>query len=325
MPESWPGLGLVQWLYEHRTAPATALFQGSTLLGEIEGYVLVVSLIFVAYDKGLAFRLAALVLVAMSLNHLLKILIANPRPFVAEGTFAEKWAVSAERAQELATEYSTPSGHAMAGSAFYGFLLASVRSRPVRAAAIAAILLTGLSRPYLGVHYLEDVLLGWALGIPIAVFAWRFREALASAWGRRSLPARLAIVFAASLALWLVTRAQGDPDPEAPPLAFVSYTGFLAGIVLAFPLEARWVGFDPRSASAPRKVLRFALCVALVMSTLLLLDPAFGLLASDASLAGQALRYLRYALAAVAGILLGPFLFVRLGLAEATPLRHART
>ena len=57
----------------------TWLFQFFTFLGEIEGYVLVISLIFVAYDKKLAFRLSVMALVAMSLNFLLKTVIANPR------------------------------------------------------------------------------------------------------------------------------------------------------------------------------------------------------------------------------------------------------
>ncbi len=171
MPESSFHLDLVQFLFENRNGPATALFQLFTLLGEIEGYVLVVCLIYVAYDKKLAFRLSVLALVTMSLNHLLKTLIANPRPFISEGTYAEKWAVSAAKAAELATEYSTPSGHAMAGSCFYSYLYASVKNRSVRIAAIVSILLMGLSRPYLGVHYLEDVFLGWALGISMAVFS----------------------------------------------------------------------------------------------------------------------------------------------------------
>ena len=141
MTESGFSLDLIQFLFENRTAPATALFQLFTFLGEIEGYVLVVCLIYVAYDKKLAVRLAVLALVTMSLNHVLKSLIANPRPFIGEGTYAEKWAVSASKAEELATEYSTPSGHAMTGASFYSYLYASVKNRYVRIAAIAALLL----------------------------------------------------------------------------------------------------------------------------------------------------------------------------------------
>ncbi len=318
MPESSFSLELVQFLFENRNGPATALFQLFTLLGEIEGYVLVVCLIYVAYDKKLAFRLSVLALVTMSLNHLLKTFIANPRPFIGEGTYAEKWAVSTAKAQELATEYSTPSGHAMAGSCFYSYLYASVKNRAVRIAAIVSLLLMGLSRPYLGVHYLEDVFLGWAVGISIAVFSMKFAENIGNAWNKRSLQHQVLIVVAGSIVLWLGTGALDDSNAQGQPLAFLSYTGFLAGIVFAFPLEEKWIGFDPRSSTALCKILRCVLSVALVIGTLLLLDEAFGIVASDSSLLGNALRYVRYAIAAIAGTFLGPFLFVRLGLAETT-------
>jgi membrane-associated phospholipid phosphatase len=62
-------------------------------------------------------------------------------------------------------EFSTPSGHATAAAAFYTYLYGKVCSRAVRIVAVAAILIIGISRPYLGVHYFEDVFLGWALGV----------------------------------------------------------------------------------------------------------------------------------------------------------------
>lgn len=309
-------LDWIQWLLEHRTGPATVLFQLFTFLGDVEGYVLVVALIHAVYDKKLALRLAVVALVAMSLNHLLKTLVANPRPFIQEGTYAEKWAVSSAKAKTLATEYSTPSGHGMAGSAFYGYLYARVSRRPARIAAIAALLLTGLSRPYLGVHYVEDVVLGWALGLPLALLAVGCGEAVADAAKRVSPLLLFCAVGAVSAVLWRATSSVYAGTTQGPPLAFLSYTGFLAGIVLAYPLEARWVGFDPRSSTAARKLLRYAISLALVLGSLLLLDEAFGRLATDASPLGQVLRYLRYAAASGAGFLLGPVLFVRLRLAE---------
>lgn len=322
MAESWVRLDLIQFLFEHRSQPATWLFQSFTFLGEVEGYVLVISLIFVAYDKKLAFRLSVMALVAMSLNFLLKTVIANPRPFVAEGTYAEKWAVSPAKAEALVAEFSSPSGHAMAGSAFYTYLYASVKKPCVRIAAVVALLLTGLSRPYLGVHYLEDVVMGWALGIPLALLAIRYARPIRDSWDSRSLPLRLLIVVASSLVLWLATLPFYDSNTLGQPHAFLSYTGFLAGIVVAYPLEARWVDFDPRSSTMLHKALRYAICVALVMGTLLLLDEVCELIATDASPLGNALRYVRYALAGMAGTLLGPVLFGRFGLATVSRQRY---
>ena len=309
-------LELVNYLFEHRTPAATALFQFFTYLGDIEGYVLVISVNHVAFDKRLALRLAVVVLVTMSVNHLLKILIANPRPFTQEASYAEKWAVTQTKAAGLATEYSTPSGHAMGGSAFYGVLFAALKRRPLRAAAIVTMLLSGLSRPYLGMHYFEDVLIGWALGIAIAVLVVKLGDSLGNAWNRIALGYRVPIVVAACSALGLLTQALEGSTGHGPPLGFVTYTGFLAGIVLGFPLEARWVGFDPASSSTPLKFIRCMISVALIVGTLVGLDMIFERIASDTTLLGMALRFVRYGAAALAASLLAPFLFVRLGLAE---------
>ena len=311
-------MDLIRSLAEHRGPLLTPLFQLFTFLGDMGGYILVVALIYVAWDKTLATRLAIVTLAAMSLNHLLKILIMNPRPFVAEGSHLEHWAVSPATAAALATEYSTPSGHAMAGAAFYAYLFANVKSRAARIACILAILMIGLSRPYLGVHYLEDVLLGWPLGAALALLAVRYAGPIGERWDRLSRAQQIAGVAAASLVLWEITRSIGGwTAPDAgPPLAFVSYTGFLMGIVVARPLEATQVAFDPRSGTPARKLFRYALCVALILGTLVLLDEAFAAISADDSFAGQTLRYVRYALAAIAGMYLGPLAFLKLGWAD---------
>jgi len=309
---------LVQLLFEHRSAPASALFQAFNFLGELEGYVLIVSFVYVAWDKRLAFRLALVALGTMVLNHALKTLIANPRPFVGEGTWAEKWAVSPAKAQSLVSEYSTPSGHAMTGSAFYTYLSKSLERRSVRVAAVACIVLTGLARPYIGVHYVEDVLLGWTVGIPAALLAVAYAERLGWWWNGRSELQQISLVVAASLVVWLGTRAAYASHPHGPPLAVLSYLGLLSGIVFAYPIEGRRIAFDPRSSSAPVRLVRFIVFVSLVAGTLVLLDHAFALIGSDDSILGNFLRYVRYTAAGIVGILGGPYLFVRFGLAAAT-------
>jgi undecaprenyl-diphosphatase len=94
-----------------------------------------------------------------ALNTLLKAWIARPRP-----TFADPLAT--------AIYFSFPSGHAMMSLITYGllayFLFISLRSAwlrvPITAALISLIFLIGLSRLYLGVHYMTDVVAGFVVG-----------------------------------------------------------------------------------------------------------------------------------------------------------------
>lgn len=67
---------------------------------------------------------------------------------------------------------SFPSGHATMAMALYGFILYMVWSHdreplrnPFIAFLIVLVMLVGVSRLYLGVHYLSDVLAGYAVGL----------------------------------------------------------------------------------------------------------------------------------------------------------------
>ena len=91
----------------------------------------------------------------------------------------------------------------------------------------------------------------------------------------------------------------------------------LSGLSIAHPLEIKWVNFDPHSSTPLRKLARVALGLALVMGTLLVLDLLFAKIAADGSVLGNALRYLRYATAGFVGMLAAPYLYVRLGWADA--------
>lgn len=315
---------VMKLLAEHRESPFTELFQLASFMGEVEGYVLIVVAVYVAFDKSLAVRLGALALLAMSLNHVLKIAIKNPRPFMADGTHLDNWAVGAERAAELATEYSTPSGHAMAAAAFYGYLFANLKNRGARIGAVCAIIAIGSSRPYIGVHYVEDILIGWPIGLGIAVAAVRYADEIGAWWSRVSLRGQAATCVAATVVLWAGTVALNGGHIDGQPRAFLGYAGLLTGIVLAQPLELRRVNFDPESSGWLAKVLRYTLTVGLVLAVLGALKAAFAAAADEFSLPGYLLQYMRYTIAGVVGIYVAPWLFRRMQLASALPRRCER-
>jgi len=77
----------------------------------------------------------------------------------------------------LPTTYSFPSGHTLAATLYFGTLafivLGEVRNPALRYALFVLFgllaLAVGLSRVYLGVHYLGDVVAGWLLGGAVVV------------------------------------------------------------------------------------------------------------------------------------------------------------
>lgn len=123
--------------------------------------LLVLLLVIVAFAPGKRpgmFCTVNLVLVVL-LNVLLKELVQRPRP--------EDINLVVE------TGFSFPSGHSMVAMAFFGLLVWLVwhyeKDRTMRLACCAGfsliILLIGISRIYLGVHYASDVLAGFCISL----------------------------------------------------------------------------------------------------------------------------------------------------------------
>jgi undecaprenyl-diphosphatase len=102
-------------------------------------------------------------------DSLVKQAVARPRPFIQDPVSS-------------ATGHSFPSGHAMGATVCYGALLlafggllSDTNRRRVGAAVVALVVAIGASRLGLGVHYVTDVLGGFALGLAwlaASVAAW---------------------------------------------------------------------------------------------------------------------------------------------------------
>lgn len=158
---------------------AASLYGGPAWLAPL-GVVLAIAFFIHGWRRG-----AALVVVTMAgaglLDTLLKRAFARVRPIA----FFD---------YPLPVSHSFPSGHAFFAASFFGGLAVLVSGRVqskllrglVWLVAIGLVLLVGLSRIYLGVHYPSDVLAGYAAAT-IWVAAVAFGDRLASR--RRGRPA----------------------------------------------------------------------------------------------------------------------------------------
>ena len=171
-----------RWAASMRSAPATLFFVAFTHIGGPIGLlVLALGVAILLYERGHR-GLALYVVVTGSgggvMNLVLKGLFERARPDLAE-------------ALRQAHGYSFPSGHAMGSMIVLGSL-AYVMARSwgpwrLRSATMAllvtSILTVGLSRVYLGVHWISDIGAGFAAGFVWLVVAtvafevfWRIRE-----------------------------------------------------------------------------------------------------------------------------------------------------
>jgi membrane-associated phospholipid phosphatase len=178
-----------RWAATMRSDGATTFFLIFTYLGSPSGLGVLsaglCALLYVRKHIGLTLYLAVAACVGALLNLTLKGIFARERPDLAV-------------ALRHAHGYSFPSGHAMGSMIVLGaiaYVVARLKGRwRLRAATIAflvtSILSVGLSRVYLGVHWISDIAAGFAAGFVWLIVStvsfeafWRIRRIRARGHG----------------------------------------------------------------------------------------------------------------------------------------------
>lgn len=167
-----------------------APMQFFTFLGSQDFFFLVLPFIYWSVDAGLGMRVAFGLITSVSLNYYFKLWFAGPRPYWVSGNVQ---GLSAE------TSFGVPSGHAQNAMAVWGTIAAWIRKPITWILAIALIFLIGFSRLYLGMHFVHDVLAGWALGAATLWGILRFWDSVAAWLKSKPVMVQISLAFAISL------------------------------------------------------------------------------------------------------------------------------
>lgn len=205
------------WFQQFSSPVLDQFFLLVTALGNELAYTLLLPALYWLTDRRKVHQVALVFLVSMALNGILKEWLALPRPSPADGVLP------------IARETSPgfPSGHAQGSSTLWTALALAYGTPFLAGLAVVLIVLICLSRLYLGVHYLADVLGGLALGLGLVIL---FFTGYRRGWGGR-WPAGLKVlllILAVPLLLFL-----------HPSSGAVRILGFLAGLVIG-----DWVAFS---------------------------------------------------------------------------------
>ena len=149
-----------KWVVQLHNPVFTAFFRFITDFGYIQILLILLVIILIVFHKyRFAYILPIHVTISVIFNMILKNIFARPRPEMLR----------------LIDEvgFSFPSGHAMVTMVAYGYLIYVVhhyiQQKWLRYSLIAflvfIIVSVGLSRIYLGVHYLTDVLAGYSISL----------------------------------------------------------------------------------------------------------------------------------------------------------------
>ena len=140
------------------------LFKSFTYLGNTIPVVIIVIFLLILLNKKDRLILGSCVISTLILNQALKHIIRRPRPPIEERLITQGG-------------YSYPSGHSMMALCLYGVLIYFVQTKIkdkklkifLTALLTIIILLIGISRIYVRVHYPSDVLSGFILTISILI------------------------------------------------------------------------------------------------------------------------------------------------------------
>lgn len=148
----------LSWVPPLRTELLTHIFNGFTFLGYLPFFLIFLPMGYWLGDKAVFTRLVVLVGIVALTNSFLKDLFQDPRPDL-------QFAID----KRVGDSFGFPSGHSQIAVAMWFWL--ALEARRTWVWILAAIVATGvcLSRIYLGVHDVEDVLGGALLGVATVV------------------------------------------------------------------------------------------------------------------------------------------------------------
>ena len=288
-------------------------------LGSEEFFLVFLPAIYWSIDKRLGRQLGYIFLLSALINNMLKNMIRQPRPFWLEPDIK----------QGDAEGYGIPSGHVQNVTAVFLLLAASVRRNWAWLLALLYILLMALSRLYLGVHFLQDIAIGFAVGLLVfgAFLMWQqtfFDRYSKQILGRRLLlmvliPVVLAVVYIGALLLL------GPPNMDVPWASFipaaelnghedvVSTVAGLLGFGVGILLESSRIRFR---AGGPiwQRVIRYILGIAVAIGIWAGLRAVFP---TEPVWLALPMRFLRYLLLLLWVTYIAPWFFVKLRLAGA--------
>jgi membrane-associated phospholipid phosphatase len=286
------GIEVILAIQTIRSPVLDAFFQGVTFLGNAEFYLLLAPIIIWCVNYRLGARVGLLLLFSSYINEALKNLFMQPRPCEPRPDVCI----------DHAEGYGIPSGHSQNAIVFWGVIAQWIGTAGGWIAAILLMLLIGISRIYLGVHFPTDVFVGWAIGIVILGTYLVVGKRVENWLGGLSLSAQ--ILLALLLPLLLLAIQPND--------VMVQVTGTLAGIAVGVALTMRYLEFDA-GGLIWKRAIRFLLGVVVVAAIYFGLRLVFP---GEGESLYATFRFIRYGLVGLWISLGAPWLFLRLNLAE---------
>jgi len=314
------GLEMIIWLQES-FPQLEGFFKLITGLGNEEFYLAILPLIYWTINKRLGKQLGFVFFITLGINTILKQAFRGPRPFLIDPDVG------------LADTggYGVPSGHTQYATVLYLMVAGWIRNFWVWLFALIMIFIMGISRIYLGQHFIHDVIAGFVVGLIILACYLVWRRYFAKNFSKRILGQKLLVVILITVIMAVLYGAIlliiGSPDlsvswaefiPEAELASkteMATAVGALLGFGIGIILEGSRVRFRV-DGPLSKRIVRYLL--GIVVTVIIWRGLGF-LFPREPLWLAIPLRIFRYTLITLWASYFAPMVFVRLRLADADP------
>jgi membrane-associated phospholipid phosphatase len=286
-------------------------------------FLFLLPVIYWCINSKTGMKVGLILLLNASVNEALKLLLHGPRPY---------WYGKDVIGYAAESSFGVPSGHSQTAISVWGMIAAIIGRWWAWIASALLIILIGISRLYLGVHFPHDVLLGWIIGALLLWIVLRLWEKTSDKLDKLSLSRQILISFISSLFLilvsfipylmiknsgWQVPQAWADFAKNAISMN-VTFTS--AGMLFGFFTGVAWFnskgGFDTKGKILTKVFRYFAGMAGLIILYLGLKFLSGLIIPETESVLNYLLRYTRYFILGLWVSAGAPVLFLKINLAQ---------
>ncbi len=265
----------LEWMISLEGSVLTAFFKLVSIIANETLYLIVISISYWCVSKRKAFHMIVMLCFSGYIGIVIKEFMKIPRPYTYDGiqSLYEKSAAS----------YSFPSTHVQLATTFWGSFMILCKKRIIWMIGIVFIILVSISRLYLRVHWLSDII-GAVLFSVIVVYLY---TKVTMGLSDRKFILLQRIILAVSLIMYVMTSQVDN----------LKLLGVLTGSTIGIMLENHFINMN-ESNDFKMQVVKtvLGLSIMLIMQFILkkvILD----------------MYYLRYAVTGITITFLCPFIF----------------
>ena len=261
------------------------IFDLITKLGDENMYIAFFCIFYFGVNTKFAKKLIIGFTVSLHFTDFLKGIFLDPRP---DTNFITN-------TNGKADGYGFPSGHTSGSLSFWGYTFYSFKNEEKKirliwqSIAIFIIIMVPISRLVIGVHDLQDIIGGFMLGLLVITAFMYFEPKISSMYGTWSLKKKILIGVGISLGLWIFSSLMsylllinnldwiGITNPDWTGFQQSIYElsiscGILMGVAIAFPLENKFVKYDPNKMDLKKTLLATVIGLVITFGAYFLLS-----------------------------------------------------